>query len=68
MGKCNCISNIEKETEEKYQADLASFEHFGKSSAVSYHPYTLDGKPSKHRGHISVKWRYCPFCGRKIDY
>lgn len=67
-NKCDCMAKIiEKVEREEYaiQATIGSFNT--QCSMISYRPITLAGVPSNHNGHTSVQWKYCPFCGRKIE-
>ena len=74
---CNC----EKELEEKllkHKPNMEKVEHptmaYGMEGIIYYTPYELKkdtvtktGKKRVLKETVNVFWKYCPYCGEKLD-
>lgn len=64
---CNCIKEAEERIQRERGAALVQWDNFASyKSIVRIVPFRKDGERSKVSQYISVKWIYCPLCGKRI--
>ena len=66
---CNCYEEQLAKLKEQY-GEVAGFERFWKDGiyiCAWYKPMTKKGKPAKHASYVTIRPKYCPFCGEPYD-